>query len=104
MLHNTPQRFHIGNIEGVVGGLLVHPEADTFGELPPLVDVCEYALAAFLIECRDAVGLYVFFAREIQLFLDFKLDRKAVRIPASATVYAISAHGLVARYRVLEGP
>ena len=73
-----------------------------FGETRPLVDMFEHALAAFLIKRGDAVLLDIWLPREAKCFFDLQLDRQTMCVPTGAPIYAIPAHGLVARNRVFE--
>ncbi len=67
LLQDPPQRLDVVVGEGDVGRRQVHPVADALGQLLPLLDVLEDALAALLVERGDAVLLDRFLAGEAQL-------------------------------------
>src|SRR5690606_17781615 len=103
LAEDPPDRLDVLVLEGDVGIFEVHPVGDALGELLPLLDVAEDALAALLVELRDAVFLDLRFLREAELLLDLDLDGQAVRVPAALAQHVIAAHRFVAREHVFEG-
>ena len=82
----------------------VDPVADAGGHGLPLFYVTEHAVAAFLVECLDAVFFNLFFAFEAKRFLDLELHGQAVGVPAAFALDAEALHGSVTADDVFEDP
>ena len=102
LLEDPPAGLDKVVVQGYVGVLHVHPEADAVGENLPFLDVAEDAFAAALVELLDAVFLDIPLGTEAKFLFDFQFHRKTVGVPAAFAKAAITLHGAVAANHVLE--
>ena len=86
-----------------VGVLVVEPVADAVRQRFPVGLVLEDAVLAQLVEPLDAVRLDCALAVDVERFLDFDLDRQAVRIPPRDAGHALPQHRVIAADQILQG-
>jgi len=103
LAQDPPHRLDVVVGEGDIGVIQADPVGHPLGELLPLIDVAEDALAAFFIEGRHAVGLDLALVPQAKLLFDLDLDRQAMRVPAPLAQNVVAVHRLVAGEHVLVG-
>src|SRR6185503_767967 len=69
----------------------------------PVGFVGEDALPAQPVELVDPVGFDLALAVDLELFLDFDLDRQAVRVPPRDAGHPLPQHRVVAAHQILDG-
>jgi len=103
LLHDPPNGFHVVRFHGLVIVVEIYPAAQAGDNGPPFVDIAEHRSPAGLVEFGDAEFLYIGLGVEAKLFLDEVFHRKAMAVPAEATVYLKALHGFIAGNNVFYG-
>ena len=78
------------------------PKANSLCEAFPLLHIAPHALLAFVNERFDSVLLDFLLGMNAQLFAHFHLHRQTVRVPTRFSLTAKTAHGTVAREKILD--
>ena len=94
LAQNPPHALDVLVLEGDIGIFQIDPEAHALGEPFPFLDVAQHALAALLVERRDAVFLDLVLVLEAEFLFDLDLHRQAVRIPAALAQHIRAVHGV----------
>ena len=79
------------------------PETNRTGEILPHALIFPDTFLTFLDERFHSVFLNLILTIQSQLFLNFQLNRKTMRVPACLTRYIIALHGTVTRNHILDG-
>ena len=98
----VPGSFDVAGVNGLIGVVEVHPDAEVFELVAHQVFVGEGELAAFFDEVCDAVFFDVGFVFESEFFLDFDLDGEAVHVVSGTFHDVFAGHGVVAEDAVFE--
>ena len=106
LLQGPPHTLDITLVEGDIGLLQIHPEADAVGQLFPLLLIAEDRLDTGAVKLLDAVVLDGRLAavQDAELLADLDLHRQAVGVPARLALAIVPGHRLVAREDVLDRP
>jgi hypothetical protein len=105
LLQQVPDALDVVVVQREVRVLEVHPEPHALRHGFPLGDMAHHGRAALVRELGDSDFLLdAPLVEDPELFLDLVLDGQAVRVPACFTRAMKTAHRLVARVEVLEGP
>ena len=80
----------------------VSPEANLAGEFLPHALVLPNGFLTLTDEWLDAVLLDLLLTVDAELFLNLKLNRKTVSIPACLTDDLVPLHGLISRDHILD--
>ena len=102
LLEDPPHRLHEAEVHRLVVVVEVDPAAHARDGLAPFTDVLEHHRAALFVELVDAELLDLRSPSDAKRLLGKRLDRKAVGIPAEASLDVLAAHRLVTRNDVLD--
>ena len=87
---------------GYVGVVHISPEADSAREVLPHFLVVPYGFLAVSDKGLKSVCLNLVLAVDSKLFLNLKLNRKTVGVPACLTKHASAFHCVVSRNHILD--